>query len=115
MNDVYTGLMKASGASVKLFEYIDRTPKLLNNGTMKTNESFEGLIEFKNVSFSFPNRKDLKVLKNISFTVEPGQQVALVGPSGSTFHLLNLSPLTRSFFSRWKNDLYRFVRTFLRS
>ncbi|CAF0983031.1 unnamed protein product [Rotaria sp. Silwood1] len=82
MNDVFTGLMKASGASVKLFEYIDRKPNIVNNGTEKSNH-FQGRIEFKNVSFSFPNRKTDKVLKNISFTIEPGQQVALVGPSGS--------------------------------
>ena len=86
MNDVYTGLMKASGASVKLFEYMDRKPKIINNGK-EISESFQGRIEFRNVSFAFPNRKDDKVLKNISFTVEPGQQVALVGPSGSKIHI----------------------------
>jgi len=74
--------MKASGASIKLFEYIDRIPKIVNNGIEKSN-CFQGRIEFKNVSFSFPNRKNDKVLKNISFTVQPGEQVALVGPSGS--------------------------------
>ncbi|CAF3367528.1 unnamed protein product [Rotaria socialis] len=82
VNDVYASLMKASGASVKLFEYIDRKPKIINNGIEKPHH-FQGRIEFKNVTFSFPNRKNDKVLKNISFTVQPGQQVALVGPSGS--------------------------------
>ncbi|UJR20663.1 hypothetical protein I4U23_023785 [Adineta vaga] len=82
INGVYTGLMKARGASVKLFEYIDRMPKIINNGMVKPND-FRGRIEFRNVSFAFPNRKNDKVLKNISFTVQPGQQVALVGPSGS--------------------------------
>ncbi|CAF1096208.1 unnamed protein product [Didymodactylos carnosus] len=82
INNVYTGLMKASGASAKVFEYIDRKPKTVNNGTYKPDQ-FEGKIEFKNVTFSFPNRKEDAVLKNVSFTVEPGQQVALVGPSGS--------------------------------
>ncbi|CAF0794466.1 unnamed protein product [Adineta ricciae] len=82
INGVYTGLMKASGASIKLFEHMDRIPKVLNNGMMKSN-NFQGRIEFRNVSFAYPNRKNDPVLKNISFTVEPGQQVALVGPSGS--------------------------------
>ncbi|CAF0857032.1 unnamed protein product [Adineta steineri] len=82
INGVYADLMKASGASVKLFEYIDRIPKITNNGIEKPNQ-FQGRIEFKNVSFAFPNRKNDKVLKNISFTVQPGEQVALVGPSGS--------------------------------
>lgn len=74
--------MKASGASVKLFQYIDRIPKIINNG-IEEPANFQGRIEFRNVSFAFPNRKTDKVLKNISFTVEPGQQVALVGSSGS--------------------------------
>ena len=74
--------MKANGASAKLFKYINRIPKIVNNGIEKTID-FQGRIEFKNVSFSFPNRKSDKVLKHVSFTVEPGQQVALVGPSGS--------------------------------
>jgi ATP-binding cassette subfamily B multidrug efflux pump len=41
----------------------------------------EGLIEFKNVSFSYDGKTD--VLKDISFTVYPGQTVALVGHTGS--------------------------------
>jgi ATP-binding cassette subfamily B (MDR/TAP) protein 9 len=79
--------MKASGASIKLFEYMDRIPKIVNNGREKS-ESFQGRIQFRNVTFSFPNRKNDKVLKNISFTVEPGQQVALVGPSGSKIYII---------------------------
>ncbi|WP_040205120.1 ABC transporter ATP-binding protein [Neobacillus jeddahensis] len=41
----------------------------------------EGLIEFKNVSFSYDGQRD--VLKNISFTANPGETVALVGHTGS--------------------------------
>lgn len=41
----------------------------------------KGRIEFKNVHFSYPSRKGY-VLKGISFVVEPGQTVALVGSSG---------------------------------
>src|SRR5207247_1607638 len=42
---------------------------------------FKGKIEFENVTFSYePNRP---VLKNVSFRIEPGQVVALVGPTGA--------------------------------
>lgn len=82
MNSVYASLMKASGASMKLFEYLDRIPEIVHQGQEKPTD-FQGRIEFRNVNFSFPNRKDDQVLKNVSFTVEPGEQVALVGPSGS--------------------------------
>lgn len=39
-------------------------------------------IEFRKVTFSYPNRKDAKIFKNFSIIVEPGTSLALVGPSG---------------------------------
>jgi ABC-type multidrug transport system fused ATPase/permease subunit len=43
----------------------------------------KGNIEFHNVCFSYPSRKNFQVLNNISFSVKAGQQIALVGSSGS--------------------------------
>ena len=40
-------------------------------------------IEFKNVSFSYPTRRDIPVLSDVSFTCASGDTVALVGPSGA--------------------------------
>ena len=42
---------------------------------------FKGKVEFKNVSFSYSDK--VPVLKNISFTVEPGQTIGILGPTGS--------------------------------
>jgi len=82
IGDIFTGLMEAVGASHKVFSYIEREPKIKNDGTVIPRE-FKGRIEFQNVSFCYPSRPDLPVLDNISFTVEPGEIIALVGPSGS--------------------------------
>ena len=65
-----------------MFQYIDREPEVPNDGTAAPSE-FSGRVEFKNVSFSYPTRSDSNVLKNISFAVEPGETVALVGSSGA--------------------------------
>ncbi|MGB0177106.1 MAG: ATP-binding cassette domain-containing protein, partial [Owenweeksia sp.] len=46
-------------------------------------ENFRGRVEFRDISFSYPTRLDQQVLYDISFTAEPGEQVALVGPSGA--------------------------------
>ena len=45
--------------------------------------NINGKIEFKNVSFAYPTRPDNIILKNVSFIIEPGQQVGIVGFSGS--------------------------------
>ncbi|CAJ0935929.1 unnamed protein product, partial [Mesorhabditis belari] len=41
-----------------------------------------GKIEFNNVRFTYPERQEQEVLKGVSFSIEPGQTVAVVGPSG---------------------------------
>ncbi|KAJ8043209.1 ATP-binding cassette sub-family B member 9 [Holothuria leucospilota] len=82
IGNVYTGLMQAAGASAKVFELINREPKISNDGD-KAPDQLTGRLEFKNVSFSYPSRPESSVLKNVSFTASPGEIVTLVGPSGS--------------------------------
>lgn len=45
--------------------------------------SCQGLVEFRDVQFTYPSRPDIKILRGVSLTVEPGQKCALVGASGS--------------------------------
>ena len=78
----------ASGERV--FEIVDIKPAIENKVNPKELEHFEKEIEFKNVSFSYGTKK---VLDNVSFTVEKGKTVALVGPSGGgKSTLANLVP-----------------------
>lgn len=81
IGDVYTGLIDAVGAAEKVFQYIDRKPEITNDGCLAPAE-FSGNVEFRNVSFAYPSRPDSYVLKNVSFSVEPGEIVAIVGSSG---------------------------------
>ena len=65
------------------FQLIDRQPKLIdkpNAFALKTNGSPK--IEFENVNFSYPG-KDGVALDNVSFCIEPGEHVALVGENGA--------------------------------
>ncbi|MFP3917316.1 ABC transporter transmembrane domain-containing protein [Lysinibacillus telephonicus] len=67
-------------AASRVFKLLDETeiePKQMD----VTDDIQSGLIEFKNVTFSYDGKTD--VLKNISFTVNPGETVALVGHTGS--------------------------------
>ena len=52
-----------------------------NEGKVKAT-NLTGKIEFKNVTFAYPTKPDQKILRNISFVIEPGQSAALVGYSG---------------------------------
>uniref|UniRef100_A0A0K0FY22 ABC-type antigen peptide transporter n=1 Tax=Strongyloides venezuelensis TaxID=75913 RepID=A0A0K0FY22_STRVS len=99
LSEVFNGLMQAVGASRKVFDMIDRKPVIRNNhsgfmgSTIDSDSSFKssddggrkpkrGKIEFKNVRFAYPTRPDIMIMNGVSFTVEPGEVVALVGPSG---------------------------------
>ncbi|GAA6109889.1 ATP-binding cassette sub-family B member 9 isoform X1 [Tachysurus ichikawai] len=82
ISSVYTGLMQGVGAAEKVFEYIDRKPKHNLDG-QEAPDMLQGLVEFRNVTFAYPTRSETDVLKNVSFTIQPGKVTALVGPSGS--------------------------------
>ena len=68
-------------------------PFLYDNLNKNSANNINGKIEFKNVYFTYPTHPEKVILKNISFTVMPGQKVALVGYSGcgksSIIQLLN--------------------------
>ncbi|XP_071945234.1 ABC-type oligopeptide transporter ABCB9-like [Antedon mediterranea] len=83
ISNVYTGLMQAAGAAEKVFEMLDNVPDrdIYKEGC--TSDELKGHIEFKNVSFAYPTRKDAKILQDVSFEVTAGDVVALVGSSGS--------------------------------
>ncbi|KAJ8044109.1 ABC transporter B family member 1 [Holothuria leucospilota] len=78
---LYGDFMKAVGASVRIFELIDRKPGISLEGGAKPFD-FGGDIVFNEVFFTYPSRPDSQVLKGVSFDVKPGEVVALVGPSG---------------------------------
>ena len=79
MASVMAGLMEAVGAAEKVFELIDRQPKIDHHSGTEKPDRMEGVIEFRNVSFAYPTRPNVQVLKNVSFIVQPGEVVALVG------------------------------------
>ncbi|HAZ20291.1 MAG TPA: hypothetical protein DCY75_09000, partial [Clostridiales bacterium] len=77
LSDTY---QSALASIERIFDIIDAEPER-NMGQGEQMERVEGKIEFKNVSFSFDRIK--KVLKNVSFSIEPGDIVGIVGTTGS--------------------------------
>ncbi|MCE7862030.1 MAG: ATP-binding cassette domain-containing protein [Bacteroidetes bacterium CHB5] len=80
LGDIYSQLQKSVGASERILEILETEDEKPESApTLR----LEGKISFEGVSFAYPSRPDVQVLKEINFTINPGDKVALVGPSGS--------------------------------
>ncbi|MCR4693760.1 MAG: ABC transporter ATP-binding protein/permease [Pseudobutyrivibrio sp.] len=79
ISGVVTEFQNAIACAGRLFELVDAEPEP-DNGN-KTIDGTRGRIVFENVSFSYDKSK--KLIENLNLTVEPGQKVAIVGPTGA--------------------------------
>ena len=64
-----------------MFSLMDRKPEIEDKPDAKPIASGAGRVEFSNVDFHY--EADRPILKDVSFTIEPGQTVAIVGPTGA--------------------------------
>lgn len=81
--ELYAQMQKAIGATERVFELLEETPEKISSvENLSTNRKIKGNVTFKNVAFSYPSRKEIKVLKKVNFTANFGQKIAIVGPSG---------------------------------
>ncbi len=78
--DKFNTLQMGMVAANRVFDILDTNSSIENNGTQIA-ENFKGDIEFKNVHFSYVD--DEEILHGISFKVESGQTVAIVGATGA--------------------------------
>lgn len=66
---------------IPLMDLLDTVPEIISLPTALTVGSIEGAVHFDDVTFSYDHNGP--AVKHISFTIKPGQMMALVGPSGS--------------------------------
>lgn len=74
-------IQKSLGAADRVFAILDTEPEVKNRPGAGALQVTAGRVEFDHVAFSY--EPDHPVLTDISFTAEPGQTVAIVGPSGA--------------------------------
>uniref|UniRef100_A0A5F9DE63 ATP binding cassette subfamily B member 1 n=1 Tax=Oryctolagus cuniculus TaxID=9986 RepID=A0A5F9DE63_RABIT len=73
----------ARGAAYEIFRIIDNKPSIDSYSEAGHKpDNIKGNLEFRNVHFSYPSRKEVKILKGLNLKVRSGQTVALVGSSG---------------------------------
>ncbi len=82
--ELYAQIQKAVGATERVFELLDESPETLDIAAAQTDIArVEGNVRFDEVAFTYPSRKEIQVLKNITLTAKKGETIAIVGPSGS--------------------------------
>ena len=76
-------LPRASVSANRIMEIIETEPSIKDKETTKKlDENKKGLVEFRNVSFRYPDA-DTEILEDITFTAEPGKTTAIIGSTGS--------------------------------
>ena len=83
--ELYANVQKALGASERVLEILQETNEDISINDMDNTirERIDGNLEFENVKFSYPSRKEITVLNGVSFKAKAGEKVAIVGPSGA--------------------------------
>jgi len=80
-SNIYNSIQSALAGAERIFEVIDTVPELTDSPDAISVDDFEGLVEFEDVDFEYV--PGVPVLKGVSLKAEPGQTIALVGPTGA--------------------------------
>ena len=84
IGNLYSTLAGSIGATERIQDILDRGEEISNTQLhAESNLKLNGEIVFDQVSFSYPSRTDVTVLKNIYLNVKKGERIALVGQSGA--------------------------------
>ncbi len=81
LSNLWEDFAKASGASARVFELIDRQPEM-QTGKGRRLDKVVGEVALEAITFAYPTRPNEPVLRGLELRMSPGKVVALVGPSG---------------------------------
>lgn len=79
----YNKIVTNISAAERIFEILDTDPEIADcNGAYEL-PTVKGEVKFENVTFSYSDEDDKNILTDVSFMVKPGENIALVGPTGA--------------------------------
>jgi len=81
LSTFYQNVLTAMASVERIYEIMDTPSDIVDSPGAVALPPIEGRVSFENVTFSYD--ADKVVLRNVSFEVEPGQTIALVGPTGA--------------------------------
>ena len=79
----YNKLVTNLSAAERIFDIMDTAADITDRPDAKELPPVQGEVCFENVTFAYRDEPERNVLEQVSFTVEPGQTIALVGPTGA--------------------------------
>ncbi len=82
MANIFQTFSRAKASADRINEVLN-SPDLITDGWMMEDAEQKGTIEFRNVSFAYPGSENHCVLENISFRVQSGETLAIIGATGS--------------------------------
>ena len=83
MTELYGQFNQAIGATRRVFELLDTKPDVKDPENPEPLEMAKGHVELVDVHFTYPDERDLPILKGVTIEARPGEIIALVGPSGA--------------------------------
>jgi ATP-binding cassette subfamily B protein len=84
LTEVWGGILRAAGALGRIGELLETRAEIASPASpTMLSKPIRGAIRFEHVGFRYPSRPDRAALHDLSLAVEPGETVALVGPSGA--------------------------------
>ena len=81
LSNFYNQIITNLAAAERIFEIMDTEPEITDAADVIEMPAIKGEVTFKNVTFSYDEQTD--VLNDVSFTIKPGETIALVGPTGA--------------------------------
>ena len=83
--DLFSQFQKTLGATQRVRELLKETLEDVSVTNIQLQEEFrlKGDVSLQNIAFSYPSRKEVTVIKDITIEAKSGQQIAIVGPSGA--------------------------------